>query len=252
MDPAEHDSDTDGMSDSPYDIFGQYRPQLKPVHVEVPNEILTMIAENCVEPYDVSTSKHFPLSTTENCMPHLVSIALTSRAFAIGIKTGMRKRFCGKLTMYDFRSARRLPAIIRRHNLHWLAQSVTEIMVYADHEMPFGRINYNLYPNTKTLRLEFYHTDEDGDEFGYPLYTIDPGEFDAFAMTNVLSVKELILRDGRGALLMDKLVEDVKLIVLQSYVWTYGMRRERMQNIIDISGDEPVVISKDRYHDSIC
>ena len=202
MDSEELVSDTDdGVSDL-FHLFGIRYRRLKPIHVEIPNEILTLIAEHCVEPYELNSSKFSPLSISENCLLHLTSIALTSRAFAGGIRTGLCRSFTGKLTIYSPRAARRLPGIMKRHNIEWLAHGVTELIVHATGKQPLGGIDYNLYHNVAIIELSYNNHDR-YDEPGYIMNISSEDDFEDLAMWRAQEAKRLILRPGREKLLMD-------------------------------------------------
>ena len=206
-----------------------------------------MIAENCIEPYDLSCDKDRPLHMRrdgEGSRHSQVRLATTCKAFAAGTKKGLSSGFSGKLQINHKNSARFVVDKLKKHKLDWVISGVTTIVVNHDwHEGWWKGVDFNLYPNTRILRLRLGTSSGiQGKDW------LKQKNFDGYAISLALNcVKRDLVRTGRVRLLMDKLAADLRVEVEAYYFWFHGGGEvEEMKAILDVSKDIPVIVERER------
>lgn len=144
----------------------------KPCHLtqtnlHMPNEILSLIAEHCVDLYDIwcafsHSTYPRPLQRrspndpkAEACSEN--ELVAVSRAFSAGIREGIRSRYTGKLCLqhtYGWSSGTvNAQTVIEKHNLHWVKSKTTCIKIWSEPNNLFSSLDFNQLPNLEYITI---------------------------------------------------------------------------------------------------
>lgn len=132
----------------------------------LPNEILPMIGECCIESFEIMiedvtdkklNTEEYPKQFVLTGYPKVKNVALASRNLNAGIKSGLRKKFNGHLTL---RNVYRVEALDLRSviALPWLIEQVLDIDEYLDENIPWTQsyIDYSIFPHLHTVTKHAY------------------------------------------------------------------------------------------------
>jgi len=140
------------------------------VQPRLPNEILTMIGQCCVEPFGITiedvtekklTTEEYPKQFVLTGYPKVKDVALASRSLNIGVKSGLRKKFNGHLTLrsvcvhgveaLDLRSLIALP---------WLIEQVLDVDEHDQGDLEHlwfeSCVDYSMFPHLHTVTKHVY------------------------------------------------------------------------------------------------
>ena len=223
---------------------------LKPVSIVVPQEILFLIAEQCIGPYELfwytpkySKKKPLRILPTKSIKP--VTVSTTSKDFAAGVRRGLLTSFTGALTVRSADGADDIPKYITKYKLGGLVSKITMINVNGLMLGDYTQIDYSHYANLKKFERSIQLNNLERNMVNPEL---DKNRFETVALEKAVRVKERF-RKAKRTYLTDKLAEGLRMIVVFSYEWHEYDKWETMEATIDISRETPVVLKKETFKD---
>lgn len=109
--------------------FGQVQP-LSPARIPLPSEILSLIAQHCVDSYSIAVWLKGPQYYHIVGFPRVSHVACVSRDFHLGIRIGLRDQFTGWLHL-DSDAAQYLRNLLERHDFSWFCNQVRRVSTHG-------------------------------------------------------------------------------------------------------------------------
>lgn len=219
--------------------------KLNPVHL--PDEILALIAQQCVERYSFVSPglqgrkalSRFCGYNDEDSTP-LYVLATVSRLFYHGIKTGLVQHFDGKLVLQNDKFWRSGARFMEDVKWDWFMMKITVLYLQSRPGLAFPdpAMLSTQFPNLRTVVLGRNYVDK---RYEYS----NEQKAGAIAIETAKSVRQLV---DKAETISSGTYESAKYEILfqQSYTWktSYGMCS--LTTEIDIMKDPPVVLKRGR------
>lgn len=132
---------------------------LLPTHVQLPGEIISMIAEATVEPFSLELDHHIRNNDPSNELTitglPIYHLAFISRTFQHGVDRGLRNNYTGRLIL-RVGYIRRAKDLLRRYGLDWIIPETKYLHIHLLEDnfvLPDETTDFQQYNNLEDITV---------------------------------------------------------------------------------------------------